>query len=961
MAGSAEAPVRSASAESEGDLSQIARARWGLFGALTGLGSLHDRVFRLDIDGAPSAVMKVSTVDRVDEMALTAEAELLRHLEIALPSIQFPLLRPGSDGRLLQRQGALVVRMMDWVQGVPLTRASHWTTPSIHALGDIAGRMSKALHGFDHPGLRRYVEWDPRQAVDVVQGYLPDVTGPERNLLIEALEILRATMPAAEDHPDLPQQAVHLDLTDHNVSGRFDLDGRFSPLGVIDFGDVAWTWRVCELVVSVHAAMNRNATDPLAALRPVVESFLVHQPLTATEVEHLWTLTIARAAICVAAESVEAARSTGNSYVHDLLALDIATLRGILAVNSSLARAAIRTICGLSPHPVDVAAALRQANPAPIVAPESVTAEWGEWLELADVDDDAADSIAPNALRLGAGFALKTASAVRAPLDAVVIADSETTLTLACQLDVTALYVRLEGLTITVGAGEPVARGQVIGTVNQSLQGEDCDIYVQLGVDAAMPHRGKVRDHSLWSALCPYPGILLGRKPPPLRSSTLQQRQRHVAAAQRMYYRAPLEILRAQGQWMYDETGRRYLDMVNNVAIVGHSHPRITEAAAQQLNLLNTNSRFLYRAIADYADRIAETLPAELDSIFLVNSGSEAVELALQLARCYTARHDVVALEGMYHGWTKEVFELCTMPGDRPNWRTELAPYVHIAECPDWYRGSHGADVGPYLTSLLSACTAAEANGGVAAFVHEPVFGSLGGVIPPAGYLSAAYDVVRKFGGVCVADEVQVGYGRTGEMFWAFADQGIVPDIVAAAKAAGNGHPVGFVACRASIADAFAASASFFSTPAGNPVSCRIGTAVLEILRDEGLPHNAAVLGEYLSERLSELAARHREIGAVYGRGLYQGVDLVVADGSTTPLSTADVDAICERLRELGCIVASTGLHGNVLKAKPPLCIRRADVDRFVAALNTVLTERAEFKDLALDGIAPPRREKTND
>jgi 4-aminobutyrate aminotransferase-like enzyme/Ser/Thr protein kinase RdoA (MazF antagonist) len=954
MAGSAEAPLQLLSA----DIVEIVHTGWGCAASLTSLGGLHDRVFRLDIDGTSKAVVKVSAENRVDETVLTAEAELLRHLELAMPSMEFPLLRPGSDGRLLQRRGTLVARVMEWVDGVALARASHWTTPSIHALGEIAGRMSKALERFDHPGLHRYVEWDPRHAVDVVQGYLPDVTGTERTLLVDALDILRSTLPLAEGCVDLPQQAVHLDLTDHNVNGRFDPDGRFSPLGVIDFGDAAWTWRVCELAVSIHAAMNRNTTDPLAALTPVVEGFLAHQRLTAGEVEHLWTLIIARAATCVGAESLEAARSTGNTHASDLLEVDIATLRGVLAVNSTFARAAIRTACGLPAHPVDVAAALRQADPVPIVRPESVSAPRGEWLELADIDDDSADSVAPDALRLGASFVLKRAVAVRAPLDGIVVDETETTLTLSCQLDMTTLYVRFGGLTATVGTGERVARGHVIGAVNQFDHGEDCDIYVQLGVDAALPHRGKVRDRSVWSALCPDPGILLGRRPPARRTSTLQQRRRHVAAAQRMYYQTPLEILHAQGQWMYDNTGRRYLDMVNNVAIVGHSHPRITQAAAQQLSLLNTNSRFLYRAIADYADRIAETLPDQLHSIFLVNSGSEAVELALQLARCYTTRNDVVALEGMYHGWTKEVFELCTMPGDRPNWRTELAPHVHIAECPDWYRGPHGADVGPYLDSLTSACAAAEANGGVAAFVHEPIFGSLGGVIPPAGYLPAAYDVVRQYGGVSVADEVQVGYGRTGDKFWAFADEGVVPDIVTAAKAAGNGHPVGFVACRPEIADAFAARSTFFSTPAGNPVSCRIGTTVLDILRDERLPHNAAVVGHYLSEQLSKLAVRHREIGAVYGRGLYQGVDLITADGSTTPLPPADVDAICERLRELGCVVASTGLHGNVLKAKPPLCIRRADVDRYVAALNTVLTERAEFRDLASTEITLSSRKE---
>jgi 4-aminobutyrate aminotransferase-like enzyme len=394
---------------------------------------------------------------------------------------------------------------------------------------------------------------------------------------------------------------------------------------------------------------------------------------------------------------------------------------------------------------------------------------------------------------------------------------------------------------------------------------------------------------------------------------------------------------------MYDATGRRYLDMVNNVAVVGHSHPRITAAAAEQLALLNTNSRFLYRAIAEYADRIAETLPPQLNRIFLVNSGSEAMELALQLTRRFTGRRDVVALEGAYHGWTTEVFELCTMPGDRPNWRRELASHVHIADCPDWFRGSHGAEREPYLRSLASACQRATANGGIAGFVHEPVSGSRGGIAPPAGYLAEAYELVRTFGGLCVADEVQVGYGRTGKTFWAFEDQQVVPDIVAAAKAAGNGTPVGFVACRADVADAFATDSTFFSTPAGNPVSCRIGTAVLDVIRDERLLENARDVGAHLSVRLAELTERHSEIGAIYGSGLYQGIDLVQGGGSRTPLPASAIDAICERLLELGCIVQPTGLLGNVLKIKPPLCLNHSDADRFVDAVDRTLTERSAF------------------
>jgi Ser/Thr protein kinase RdoA (MazF antagonist) len=536
MASDPETPT----AETDENYSEILDAGWDVAGPLARLGSLQDRVFRLDTDSEPSAVLKFSTGDRVDETALLAEAELLQHLKRAWPSLRLPLLLPGSDGKLLQRRGTVVARMMQWVGGLALARASHWTTSSIYALGDVSGRISKSLSGFDHPGLRHYVEWDPRHAIEVVQGYLPDVAGPQGESLAEALGVLRATMPAA-DCPDLPEQPVHLDLTDHNVLGQFDPDGRFHPLGAIDFGDLVRTWRICELAVSVHAAIGRNPTDPLAALTPVVEGFRAHQQLEATEIEHLWTLIVARAAICVAAESVEAARSSDDNYVGSILELDIAALRGVLAVNSALAHAVIRTSCGLSAYPVDLAAALCDADPVPVVAPESVIPGAG-WLEPTDVTDDAADSIAPDALRLGALFAVTEAAPVRAPLEARVIAVSESALTLACQLGVTPVYVRLEGLATTVGADDLVARGQVIGAVRQAQRGEQRQLYVQIGVDAATPPRGKVRDRMVWAALCPDPGILIGRPSPPPQPDTLQQRQRHVAAAQRTYYRELLKL-----------------------------------------------------------------------------------------------------------------------------------------------------------------------------------------------------------------------------------------------------------------------------------------------------------------------------------------------------------------------------------------------------------------------------------
>jgi 4-aminobutyrate aminotransferase-like enzyme len=411
-----------------------------------------------------------------------------------------------------------------------------------------------------------------------------------------------------------------------------------------------------------------------------------------------------------------------------------------------------------------------------------------------------------------------------------------------------------------------------------------------------------------------------------------------VASAQELYYAEPMEIVRGWRQHLYDSDGRPYLDMVNNVAAVGHSHPGVAAAAARQFRLLNTNSRFLYHALAAYAERLADLLPAGLDRVFLVNSGSEACDLALQLARVFTGRRDVVALAGAYHGWTGALCEICTAPGDNPRWRETKPDHVHVAEQPDPYRGRHGDDAAAYARSVARACDAARAGGGVAAFISEPMLGNQGAIETPAGYLQQAYAAVRSAGGVCIADEIQVGLARTGASFWAFEHEGAVPDIVTIAKAAGNGHPVGAVVCRRDIAEAFGERASFFSSPGGGPVSCEVGIAVLDAIAADRLQENAAVVGAQLKRELTALGERHPAIGAVHGRGLYQGVDLVTDPHSKTP-DRPLAHAVCERMRRLGVIVQPTGDGGNVLKVKPPLCLTSDDAALFVAALDRALAD----------------------
>lgn len=271
-------------------------------------------------------------------------------------------------------------------------------------------------------------------------------------------------MPDAAAQALLPEQPVHLDLTDLNVLGFFDTDGSFTPTGIIDFGDLVWTWRLCEVAVSVHAAVGRQPRDPLAALTPVLSGFLEHQTLSETEADHLWSLVVARAAICLAAESVEAANAPDDVYVTELAALDLEVLDGVLSVDPLLARAVVRTTCDLSPHPVDAAARLREARPTPVVTSDRVTRD-SQWLELAHEETDVLDVGTPEAMSLGEDFTVTGGADVMAPLDGQIVDVSNDAVTLSCDLGVTPVFIRIGGVAAAVGIGDEVTRGQMLGTL----------------------------------------------------------------------------------------------------------------------------------------------------------------------------------------------------------------------------------------------------------------------------------------------------------------------------------------------------------------------------------------------------------------------------------------------------------------------------------------------------------------
>ncbi len=427
----------------------------------------------------------------------------------------------------------------------------------------------------------------------------------------------------------------------------------------------------------------------------------------------------------------------------------------------------------------------------------------------------------------------------------------------------------------------------------------------------------------------------------------LARREQIFASAQERYYERPMQIERGWRHHLIDTTGRAYVDMVNNVTGLGHGHPGVADAVNRQIRVLNTNSRFLFRELAEYSERLLAQLPAdsELDTVLLVNSGSEAVDLALRLAQAATGKRTVVALREAYHGWTMASDAVTTSAYDNPYALENRPDWVHVSDVPNRFRGTYrgaadDATVGArYAADLGADLDALAAEGrGVAGFICESVLGNAGGVMLPEGYLADVYARVRAAGGLCIADEVQVGFGRMGSSFWGFEQSGVRPDIIAIAKPMGNGFPIGGVITSKRVADALASQGQFFSSAGGNPLSCRVGIAVLDAMAEEGLQENARVVGAHLADGFRALAERHGIIGPVHGEGLYLGVELV-RDRETMEPAAAEAAAICERLRELGVIVLTTSERSNVLKVKPPLCLTIESADFVIAALDRVLTE----------------------
>ena len=410
----------------------------------------------------------------------------------------------------------------------------------------------------------------------------------------------------------------------------------------------------------------------------------------------------------------------------------------------------------------------------------------------------------------------------------------------------------------------------------------------------------------------------------------LKMRGEHISESLSIGHGKPLHITRGEMQYLYSRSGVKYLDLVNNVCHVGHCNPHVVSAGQKQMAVLNTNTRYIYDGLTQYIQRLSYTLPEGLDYGFLVNSGSEANELAIRLARAYTNNHDIVVMEGAYHGHTGMLIDLSPYKFRGPGGKGIAEDGVHVAPVPDTFRDNSR----DYLNEFEGIVRDAKP---IAGFIVESMLSCAGQIPFPQGYLAKSFELIRNVGGLCIADEVQVGFGRLGSKMWAFEEHGVIPDIVVMGKPIGNGHPMAAVFTTKEIADSFKGM-EFFSTFGGNPVSCAIGMAVMDVIEEKNLIENSKLMGELFIDGLTKLKNRYEIIGDIRGKGLFLGIELVKNRSSLEP-APKEAKMLVEGMLSKNILLSIDGPRKNVIKIKPPMVISKEDVDRTIKSLNEVFSD----------------------
>ncbi len=975
-------------------LLQIAGAQYGLHGTLDELTSERDQNVRIDTDDG-SYVLKVAHAAE-DPMALHLQQAALDHLRRVDPDLPVPhVVAPG-----VTTWHDHLVRVVTHLPGVPYATVP--STPALRrSLGALMGRVSRALQGFGHPGAHRDgFLWNLDDAL-AVEPWVADIADADDRATVAAAfrHHRQRVVPLL---PRLRRAVVHQDANDHNVLVVDGLASGLIDFGDMVFArqvnELAVTLAYALLdVPDVVAAGHDVIAGYTAEFALTDDELAVVFDLAATRLAMSIAISSHRSREFPDNPYLLISREPALRLLRRLMAMRPQFLHfvareaaGLTPVpNHDAVVAWLRsdqcTPVDVLPFPLRTAGRIvvSLADGAPLTAITDPVESW-DWLQQRMAEHDAVvalgrydedrscyqgdqfvtDAPEMRSTHLGVDIFIEAETPLRAMLPGVVetVVDNDMpydygpTVIIRHQAGDAGpfwvLYGHLSrrGLT-TVRPGQHVVAGDVVAFIGDHTVngGWAPHVHVQIitdlmadpeaGPDGNFEGAGEPSRMAVWRSIAPDAELLLRLGPDTWHDDERDEpdalaprRRADLGPSLSLSYRRPLSIVRGEGTWLIDHTGRAHLDAVNNVAHVGHSHPHVVDAIARQAAVLNTNTRYLHRTILDYSERLAALFPDPLSVVYLVNSGSEANELALRIARTVTGRRDVIAVDWGYHGNTQACIDISAYKFNRRGGSGKPS-HTHIATLPDPYRGVHGHD------GIAAAACIADMPP-AAAFIAESISGCGGQVVFPDGYLAEAHRLVRANGAVCIADEVQVGFGRVGTHMWAFQAQGVVPDIVTLGKPIGNGHPLGAVVTTPELAAAFANGMEWFNTFGGNPVSAAAGMAVLDVLEHEGLQANALRTGDHLLARLRALADQHECIGDVRGTGLYLGVDLVL-DRVTKQPATALAADVANAMRDVrdGCrvLVSTDGPADNVLKIKPPMVFDVTHADLLADALSRVL------------------------
>ncbi|WP_051897641.1 aminotransferase class III-fold pyridoxal phosphate-dependent enzyme [Sciscionella sediminilitoris] len=954
---------------------------------------------RLDVAGSPRYLLKVYAAGTASAELVMQEA-LLAHLgdSTAVPTTR---LAASADVELDgQRRRA---HLLHWVPGTVWAHAGAPGPARLRALGAAVAALDERLAGFEHPELDRDYRWNPLHAAALEHAVVL-LAGPEREFAAGVFARLPefaprlAALPGQAIHNDANEHNI-LVGADGEIAGIVDLGdvvraprvcGLAVALAYAQLGAPDPVAAACSVLAGYHGnsplsaaeldllpdlvdlrlamslcnAADQHAADPgnayLETSQPAIRELLGrlaevprelltarfrdacgYRPVAAGREIVTWL----RGADCAPAPMLRTDPASARVHAIDWSAEGPAELHignGAAAVDTAIARQRAAGAATLSIG--------RYREDRVVYRSAAFASAQGERRSV----HMGIDVFAAAGAEVFSPFAGTVAAAEFRGADydygGVLLLEYRTGSGTPFWL----LVGHLDRESVTgIRAGQGIGRGERIGRVGAAGEngGWPPHIHVQLfttllGRSTDLPGAVRPSEVDVWESICPDPNLVLRARAVTEAAATRDaeqiaaRRAANLAPTLSLSYAEPLHIVEGEGAELVDVHGRRYLDLVNNVCHVGHCHPRVVEALSAQAGRLNTNTRYLHANLTEYARALAATFPDPLNVVLLTNSGSEANDLALRLARTATGRRHTLVLDWAYHGNLSSLIEISPYKFNRSG-GTGPGEHVRVCAIPDPYRGEFGADGPRYAADVARHCAELSArHTPAAAFVHESIPGCAGQVELAEGYLAAAYAHAREAGALCIADEVQCGFGRVGEHMWAFERHGVVPDIVTLGKPIGNGHPIGAVVTTPEVARRFRTGMEYFNTYGGNPVSCAAGQAVLEVLAEERLMANAQVVGGHLVQRLSALAEHDGGIGQVRGRGLFLGMELVEDTASKRP-DKERANRVVEAAKADGVLLSTDGPHDNVLKIKPPLVLSLAQAHHAADVLERALSRCA--------------------